>query len=47
MKFISYLAFEERKSILEFKENDDDDEAEVESEQEEDNHYENDEQLED
>ena len=46
---VHILPFEERKSILEFKENDDDDEdeAEVESEQEEDNHYENDEQLED
>ena len=36
------LPFEERKSILEYKENDDE-EYEVESDQEEDNHYENDE----
>ena len=37
---------EERKSILEYKENDDE-EDEVESEQEEDNHYENGEETED
>ena len=42
------LPFEERKSILEYKENDDedDDDVEVESE-EEDNHYENEEEIED
>ena len=39
------LPFEERKSILDYKENDEEDE--VESEQEEDNHYENEEELED
>ena len=44
---VHILPFEDRKSILEFKENDDDDdEAEVESEQE-DNHYENEEVIED
>ena len=41
---VHILPFEERKSILEYKENDDE-EDEVESEQE-DNHYENDEELE-
>ena len=40
---VHILPFEERKSILEYKENDD----EVESEQEEDNYNENDEELED
>ena len=48
---VHILPFEERKSILEYKENDDDnDEEEVLSEQEdedEDNHYENEEELED
>ena len=39
------LPFEERKSILEYKENDDE-EDEVESEQEEDKYYENDEEIE-
>ena len=43
---VHILPFEERKSILEYKENDDEDEVESEQE-EEDNHYENDEQLED
>ena len=43
---VHILPFEERKSILEYKENEDE-EDEVESEQEEDNHYENDEELED
>ena len=43
---VHILPFEERKSILEYKENDEEDEAEVESEQE-DNHYENDGELED
>ena len=43
---VHILPFEERKSILEYKENDDE-EDEVESEQEEDDHYENDEELED
>ena len=43
---VHILPFEERKSILEYKENDDE-EDEVESEQEEDNHCENDEELED
>ena len=43
---VHILPFEERKSVLEYKENDDE-EDEVESEQEEDNHYENDEELED
>ena len=43
---VHILPFEERKSILEYKENDDE-EDEVESEQEEDNHYENDEVFED
>ena len=43
---VHILPFEERKSILEYKENDDE-EDEVESEQEEDNHYENEEELED
>ena len=42
---VHILPFEERKSILKYKENDEEDEAEVESEQE-DNHYENDEELE-
>ena len=42
---VHILPFEERKSILEYKENDEEDE--VESEQEEDNHYENEEELED
>ena len=40
---VHILPFEEKKSILEYKENDEEDE--VESEQEEDNHYENDEEL--
>ena len=45
---VHILPFEERKSLLEFKENDDDenddgDNDEVESEREEDDHYENDE----
>ena len=47
---VHILPFEERKSILEYKENDEDknEEDEVESEQEdEDNHYENDEEIED
>ena len=46
---VHILPFEERKSILEYKENDDeeDEEDEVESEQEEDGHYENDEVFED
>ena len=44
---VHILPFEERKSILDYKENDDEDEAEVESEQEEYNHYENEEELED
>ena len=46
---VHILPFEERKFILDYKENDDEDEdeSEVESEQEEDNHFENDEQLED
>ena len=44
---VHILPFEERKSILEYKENDDDEEDEVESEQEEDNHFENDEVFED
>ena len=47
---VHILPFEERKSILEYKENDEDEneEDEVESEQEdEDNLYENDEELED
>ena len=43
---VHILPFEERKSILEYKENDDE-EDEVESEQEEDNHYENEEETED
>ena len=43
---VHILPFEERKSILEYKENDDE-EDEVESKQEEDNHYENEEVLED
>ena len=43
---VHILPFEERKSILEYKENDDE-EDEVESEQEEDNYNENDEELED
>ena len=43
---VHILPFEERKSILEYKENDDE-EGEVESEQEEDDHYENDEVFED
>ena len=43
---VHILPFEERKSILEYKENDDE-EDEVESEQEEDDHYENDEVFED
>ena len=43
---VHILPFEERKSILEYKENDDE-EDEVESEQEEDNHYENGEETED
>ena len=43
---VHILPFEERKSILEYKENDDEDE-EVESEKEEDDLYENDELLED
>ena len=43
---VHILPFEERKPILEYKENDDE-EDEVESEQEEDNHYENEEELED
>ena len=43
---VHILSFEERKSILEYKENDDE-EDEVESEQEEDDHYENDEVFED
>ena len=42
---VHILPFEERKSILKYKENDEEDEAEVESEQE-DNHYEDDEELE-
>ena len=40
---VHILPFEERKSILEYKENDNE-EDEVESEQEEDNHYENEEE---
>ena len=46
---VHILTFEERKSILEYKKNDDeaDEEDEVESEQEEDNCNENDEELED
>ena len=51
---IHILPFEERKSILELKENDDDEEnddgdndVEVESEREEGDHYENDEVFED
>ena len=50
---VHILPFEERKSILEYKENDDDDEddddddVEVESEQEEDKYYENEEEIED
>ena len=46
---VHILPFEERKSILEYKENDEEDEveSEVDSEQEEDNHYENEEELED
>ena len=44
---VHILPFEERKSVLEYKENDDDEEDEVESEQEEDDHYENDEVFED
>ena len=43
---VHILPFEERKSILEYKENDDE-EDEVGSEQEEDDHYENDEVFED
>ena len=43
---VHILPFEERKSLLEFKENDDED-VEVESEREEDDLYENDEVLED
>ena len=43
---VHILPFEERKSILEYKENDDE-EDEVESEQEEDDHYENDEVFQD
>ena len=43
---VHILPFEERKSILEYKENDDE-EDEVESEQEEDEHYKNDEVFED
>ena len=43
---VHILPFEERKSILEYKENDDE-EDEVDSEQEEDDHYENDEVFED
>ena len=43
---VHILPFEERKSISEYKENDDE-EDEVESEQEEDDHYENDEVFED
>ena len=41
---VHILPFKERKSILQYKENDEDDE--VESEQEEDDHYENDEVFE-
>ena len=44
---VHILPFEERKSILEYKENDEDENDEVESEQEEDNLYENEEELED
>ena len=46
---VHILPFEERKSILKYKENDEDknEEDEVESEQDEDNHYENDEEIED
>ena len=45
---VHILPFEERKSILEYKENDDDNDEEVLSEQEdEDNHYENEKELED
>ena len=50
---VHILPSEERKSILEFKENDDDEnddgdnDVEVESEREEDDHYENDEVFED
>ena len=45
---VHILPFEERKSLLEYKENDDDDnDVEVESEKEEDDLYENDELLED
>ena len=43
---VHILPFEERKSILEYKENDDE-EDEVESGQEEDDYYENDEVFED
>ena len=46
---VHILPFEERKSILEYKENDEDEDKneeddEVESDQEEDNHYENEEE---
>ena len=44
---VHILPLEERKSILQYKENDDDDDVEVESEKEEDDLYENDELLED
>ena len=47
---VHILPFEERKSVLEYKENDDeddDDDVEVESEQEEDKYYENEEEIED
>ena len=44
---VHILPFEERKSILEYKENDEDENDEVESEQEEDNLCENEEELED
>ena len=43
---VRILPFEERKSLLEYKENDDDEDVEVESEKEDD-YYENDELLED
>ena len=44
---VHILPFEERKSILVYKENDDDDEVESDQEEEEDNDYENDEEIED
>ena len=47
---VHILPFEERKSILEYKENEDDEnegDDEVESDQEEDKYYENEEEIED